>query len=329
MAAASPAGGELVVSLKAAERQDARRLAYAAAELTIDNSDGSVARVIRAAAIRCADGGPTFVYPLNVAPRTRRSLAVTLPALSVRQEVDVRLLAGEAADSTPLASRRVVINWPEQLISRAGARLIDPDAYEAWRRENSPASWPAGPKRNVFLTLVLAGVLAAAALLVRRAALRLAAIAVIVPAAALVVLFPLAAAESVIVGDFQYEPLTPTVRPAQKMLAVQCLRTTDWAHPDSLLVPVYRSAEQMAADNMLVRLGQGIEVTLRANKLRLFRRARAVGGYCPRLAAACQSCPNLPKSAQICPKLPSCAQIFPILPVAISRIRLWPTGLRF
>jgi len=271
VAASAPAAGQLGVSLGPAARQDETHPTYRAAVLTIDNSDGSVGRVIRAAAVRCADGGATFLYPLAVAPKTKQTLNVSLPALSVRQEVDVRLLAGESADAPVLASRRLVVTWPEEVISSMQARIVDLAAYQAWEREHPMPTWPATLKRNVFLLLVLAAVAAAATLLVRRPLLRIIGIAVIVAAAVAVLVVPLSRVEEVSAGDFRFERLAATRPAAERMLAVTCLRTADWRHPDAGLIPLYRSREEMAADTMVVRADGGISVTLAPNSVRLFR----------------------------------------------------------
>jgi hypothetical protein len=272
-AAAADAGGELTVSAEPAQRQDESLLPYLGAELTIDNSDGSVGQVIRAVSIRCADGGATLRYAAAIAPRTRQTLRVRLPAVSVRQEVDVRLMAGPEADAGELAWRKVVVRWPEELLARAGPGLIDPAAYQAWERQHSLPRWPEALKRNIFLTLVVAAVAATATLLIGRSWLRLAGIALVVAAAAAMQLALVSGVEKVSVGDFQYERLAATTQPVrERMLAVTCLRSADWHWPDAALAPVYRSVEQMAADTMVVNVGQGISVALQPDDVRLFRR---------------------------------------------------------
>jgi len=268
-ASAMPAAG-LDVSLKPTGLWDQSREPYPSAELTIDNSDGAVGRVIGAASIRCADGGPTFLYPLALAPRTSRTLRIYLPAISLRQEVDVRLLAAESPQAEVLATRRLAVTWPEELLARSMPSLVDPGAYQAWQRQRSLPAWSAGLKQAAFLACVVAAIAAASTLMIGRGPLRLAAMVVVAGAAAAAMAGVLGGTDTLVVNDFSPEAAADTRPAAQRMVAATCLRTTEWRGEEDF-VPIYESADKMADETMLVRPGEGITVLIRPEAVRLFR----------------------------------------------------------
>jgi hypothetical protein len=277
VAAVEPPAGppaDVTVSLEPAPSQRAA-MPYAAAVLTVENAADVGGPLIEAVAVRPADGGPTLVRRAEVAPQARQTLTVELPVVSVRQEYDVRLLAGAEPGSPAVAERRAVVNWPAALFAEPYMPLIDARPYRAWEGRRSLPHWPQGLLRSVFVAAVLFCVALSATLLIRRPGLRAACVLLLAGAAAVaaVAALPLAAAGDVpVVADFAYCPPAATRPARQDLLALTCRRTARWRRVEAGLVPIYDSRQQMAADTMVVEEGGVVSVRLRPDDVRLFRR---------------------------------------------------------
>lgn len=248
------ARAEVGVSLKVLAEQPGRMFPYRQAELTVENDIGSV---VQAVSLQRLGGGPTFVFPVTVAPGTTLDVEVFLPAVRTEQEYVVRLLAGEDADAPVLASARASIAWPIELLTTD--EFLAPRAYRPY--EDDPPAWAGELLRNVFLALAIFSLLLAGTLLLRRPTVRLLVAAVIVAAAAGGVRRITASA-----------PLVRVLRSGEHT-AVACRRTATWRDGSASLAPIYYSESQMQRDNLVVHARLGLRVTIRPGEVRLFRRA--------------------------------------------------------
>ncbi len=225
------------------------------ATLTIKNDTDSLARGVK---LRWQQGGPTFVYPLSVAPHQEAAAAVLLPAAALVQSYDVTLLADASADSAAVASAKADIEW--KLDQVTNDLLLDSELYAPWW--DAIPSWPPELLRLAFWAAAIFLVAAAACLFFRRPLLRAAAVVVLSMAAA--------------VGAWTFLSSRPAVIERSStgglpLLIVTTLRTTTW-HNSAELLPVYYSKAQMAADTTVIHSGEGTTTTLRPQEVRIFRK---------------------------------------------------------
>ena len=255
------AGAAVTARLTPAEKQDPAALPYRIADLSVDYSGPADAPPIRAAALHSPQGGPTFIYPLTVAPQTRQTLRVALPALTQQQEYAIRFLSRDDPDARCVASVRATVPWPLDLVRPEEFR-----ASEAQRRwsEELP-TWPAGLLRNVFFAAGFTCIALAATLFLRRPRLRLIAVGVVV-ATATAGVWLLVSAQPIVV-ERQAEQ--------GKVLVVACRRTTVWRNGDPMLTPLYLTPRHLAHDDMIVHAVKGLTVPLRPDEVRLLRKRTA------------------------------------------------------
>ena len=227
------------------------------ATLTFENRTGEI---IHGLTLRERGGGPTFYLPTTIPPDTTRVFTVPLLAVAVRQTYTIGLMQ----DSAPGAGARMPeytceIEWPTELVNPEA--IIDPELYRSWQQEL--AAWPAGLIRNVFLAGALTCLALAAVLLVRRPALRAAAVAAIVIVASASVWEMLQSAQTVICSEDE----------AASLIALTCRRSTEWRRSGRRIVPVYRSKAHMARDKSGILLGHDpvITVRLRPSEVQLLR----------------------------------------------------------
>jgi len=264
LAAAAAPGADVTVSLGLAAAQDPSHLPCRTAELTIDYSGSIQGRVIRSARLRERQGGPTIVCALSVAPGSRGTVAVALPAWTQQQEYAVDLLSGDDDGSGVLAGASASILWPLETIQPGD--FINPRAYEPWS-EDLP-TWPESLKRNVFLAAALTCIALAAALLLRRGVVRIAAI-VAAAAGAVLALSVLLSTQQMVVQKQSRDG---------SVLALTCRRTATWQSSDSRLFPIYYSQRQMQDDTTVICAGKGIRLELHPNEVRLLRRPGPAAG---------------------------------------------------
>ena len=257
--AAPVAAGETTVSLRAAETQDPADLPFRSASLTIVNKSPEVICSVR---LRERVGGPTFIYFVTIAPKTRQLVSVALPAVTSQQSYTISLLAGERADSPVVSAFERSINWPVPAVEASKAAFYAPQEYNRYEFES--ASWPTSFRRNVFLAAVLCCAALAGVLFIRPPLLRGLAIVLVISGAA--------AAMTVLVLS---EPIlvTPAVKDSS-LIVVTCRRTTDWTTYDANLMPIYRNREHMAGDATVIYPGRSVKVSLSPGEVRLFRRRK-------------------------------------------------------
>lgn len=246
------------VSLAPAEAPDPADHPYRTAELSITNG-GDIA--IRSIQLRESAGGPQIVLRTTIPPGSQQTCLIPLPATSVQQNYAVSLLdaAGRPVSMSPLPG--CAITWPAESVNTD--TLIDPGLHAEWWDELP--CWPARLVRTTFLAAVLACLALAATLVLRRPALRIGAVLLVLVAASTGMWQLLSRQQTVIV----------TEDPDRGIVVVQCRRSGPWTAPGQRLAPVYDRAEQMARDRTTLILGgddPGVHALLRPDDVRLFYR---------------------------------------------------------
>ena len=265
-AQSTPAGeGPVRVSLERSETRDDSELPYRPVFLTVQY-DSSVAGadnkhdVIRCITIRSARGGPTMLFNVTIPPRSpARKLGAVLPALSAEESYNVRLLAGETAESAVIAEFDLSLDWPAGWVTAQA--FLDPDAYDAG--DYLPPVWSNRTLQSVLVIAAVACVLLAAMLLVRRAVWRVFGATVTVIAAAAGLWFA---------ASFEPTIVRQRLGDDERLLLVSCLRD---AHCEILAphsVPLYYNLEEMSRDEAVIRTPGKLNVRLKSGQVRLFGR---------------------------------------------------------
>ena len=256
----APLGGELAVEPAASQPAGACR----AAVLSVANHSS---QPVRAVAVRMIEGGPTWLWPLAVPPDANASLAVSVPVQTLEQGYALRALAGERADSPAIATSSVTVSWPTG--PAAPFRLLRQDLYQD--HEDKIASWPMGFRRELFLAVAAGCIALAGAVLLRRRAWKLAAVAAVAVGATVAILLWVErrgdVAQYAVASSSAAEPNAPQAT----LLIVSSPRTTAWRHPSSEIIPLYGSPGQMARDDAVIQSGRGISLTVHAGELRVFQ----------------------------------------------------------
>ena len=266
LAAALPAHGATSVILERADEQPESIWPYREAKLTVRNDSDKVIRAVR---LRWRRGGPSFVHPVAIAPHTSASLAVSLPATASQQVYDVALLEADDPDDAngpALAELSAEIEW--KLTDLTTDAFVDGEAYDPWH--DKIPTWPSKLRWSILLAGVLYLLVLAGCLFIRRRGLRVAAVAILAAAASVGVWHALSGQESIFQRQVMVNDTGPTGRSMLVVLA--CRRTTEWFHPSVRLAPVYYSKHQMAQDTMTIHATAGVQVLLKPNEVRLFRR---------------------------------------------------------
>ena len=257
------------VSLERGETRDDSELPYRRANLTVqyDSSAGSAGNthgVIRGITVRSVRGGPTMLFgvtiPTGSAPL---KISVVLPVLSAEESYNVRLLAGETAETAVIAEFDLPLDWPAGWVTAEA--FLDPDAYDTG--DYLPPVWSNRTRQNVFAIAAAACVLLAAALLVRRAGWRVFAATVTVIAAAAGLWFA---------ASFEPTIVRRELGDDGRLLLISCLRD---AHCEILpphTVPLYYNLEEMAGDEAVIRTSEKLTVRLKTGQVRLFARPPVV-----------------------------------------------------
>lgn len=233
---------------------------YFPADLTITNDTDSI---IQSVLIHSRHGGPYFLFPVTIAPHSTQSLSVNLPALASPSELDLTLLSGHSPQSGVIETLETYVPFSPQQVEASRALLLDSEPYRKW--ESHLPHWPGELKRNIFLCLVLSVLACGATLLIRRQAVRLLALAV-------VIIGTTAASYAIMRGC----PLVENINAANQIdpsveIVLGARRTTRWMLPRTDVYPVYRNERQMLADEAVIIGGKGVSLTFEPSQLRVFR----------------------------------------------------------
>ena len=260
VAGAVQAEAPATASLSPAEPPDPADHPYRTAELSVTNRGDVTIRSIR---LRESAGGPEIVLRTTIPPGSEQMCRAALPASSIQQSYAVSLLdaAGRPIGTSPLPE--CAITWPAESVNTD--TLIDAGLYAEWWDELP--RWPTRLVRTTFLAAVLACLALAATRVLRRPALRVGAVAVVLLAASAGMWQFLSRQQTVIV----------TEEPDRGIVVVQCRRSGPWTAPGRRLAPVYDRVEQMARDRTTLVFGgddPGVHTVLRPDEVRVFYRMR-------------------------------------------------------
>ena len=261
-----PAGnGPVRVSLERSETYDDSQLPYRPVFLTVQYDSpgpgaGNKRDVIRCITVRSARGGPTMLFGVTIPPGSPpRKISIILPALSAEDSYNVRLLAGETADTAVISESDLSLDWPVGWVTAQA--FLDPAAYDDG--DYLPPVWSNRTLQSVFVIAAVACVLLAAMLLARRSFRRVFGATATALAAGAGLWFA---------ASFEPIILRQQLGDDGRLLLVSCLRD---AHCEILAphtVPLYYNLEEMSRDNAVIRTSGKLLVRLKSGEIRLFAR---------------------------------------------------------
>jgi len=270
MAQTMPADeGPVRVSLERGDTEDDTELPYRRVNLTVqydspDPSAGDKYDVIRCITIRSVRGGPTMLFNVTIPPGAPAArINMVLPALSAEDSYDVRLLAGNSAETAVIAQFNLTLDWPAELVTAQG--FLDPDAYDAG--DYLPPVWSNRMLGLVFMISAIVCVMLAASLLVRPTGWRLftATVTAIVAGSGL---WMTVISESTI--------LRRRVGDDNRLLLVSCLRDDHCEILEPYTTPLYYNLDEMTRDDAVIRTPEKLIVRLKSGEVRLFARREPV-----------------------------------------------------
>jgi hypothetical protein len=276
VAQTSPAGQEsLRVSIERDESGGEADGPYRRVNLTVqyDSPGAETAHdIIRSITVRSVRGGPTMLFSVTIPPGApARKISLLIPALSTEDSYNVRLLAGDTADTAVIAQFDLSLDWPAELVTAQA--FLDSEAYDTG--DYLPPVWSNRTLQTVFVIASVACVLLGASLLIHHSAWRvlIATVTVIAAGAGLWV---------TVISE-------PTVVRRQigddgRLLLVSCLREGHCEILAPYTVPLYYNLEEMSSDNAVIRTPEKLLVRLKQGENRLFARPEPVNQ-----AAATQS----------------------------------------
>ncbi|MCK5114223.1 MAG: hypothetical protein KAR11_05620 [Phycisphaerae bacterium] len=253
------------VTLEPSLKQNADVYPYRSATLVVKNDTG---KPVAAVELRDSLGGPRMIFPAVIAPETSARVDVHLPAISLVQNYNVRLLADDNANSAPLVKLQTQISWPPDLITHDA--FFDPQVYE--RYEESTFGWSNDAKLKAFVLLGIAGVCMAGVLLIRNAWVR-AVLLVAVIAAACIVDLTIRTQPFEIVTD----PQGLTIFTTRETFSVDSAHATSHASQQKIAdalrntAPVYPALWAYSEEDMIVHPTKGLSFTARPEQMRVFR----------------------------------------------------------
>ncbi len=272
---ASLAWGQVSATLEASLAPPEGPAPYRSATLTVRNDLG---RAIEAVALRAGEGGPTLVYPLQVAPGRQRTLEVALPAISPDQLYTLGALdrySNGLADGEAdvLTETLVPVAWLAEQVSREA--MVRPAAFEAFA--DLRVDWPAELRRRALVLLGGVVVLAGFVLLIHPPRLRLVGLVGLVAAATGVLAWSASAVAPPPAEANQFELLLrgPDNRLSLRTLTVLAGRRSVQAHARTANAWVlYPDLAALVADTTVLRpaepaFSDGASVTYRAQPGRL------------------------------------------------------------
>ncbi|MFW5733121.1 MAG: hypothetical protein ACOCZU_07890 [Planctomycetota bacterium] len=230
---------------------DANRLQPA--RLAVENTtDHAVEHV----ALRWDRGGPTFVFPLAIAPGQSARREVLLPASAGEQTWDVHLRG--QADST-VATTAARIRWPIDRVDPAA--LVSPGVYRRFQADLP--RWDPRIRMNLIGLATVTTLAMAALAWMHRSTGQLIGLAGVIVAATAVAGWVIADEPIVLERTL---PVTLSAgdpnQPDGRALVLTTRRTTSYSRHEGRYIPLYRSPEHMLADETTLRISGGFTTTL-------------------------------------------------------------------
>ena len=164
------------VTLKPSLEQNEKIYPYRNAVLMVNNSTG---KNIAAVELQDSQGGPGMVFSTVIVPDTSARVDVHLPAMSLVQNYNIKLLLQGDSNDLPVAVLKSQISWPPKLLTADA--FFDPQVYESY--EEYTLSWSNEIKLKAFVLLGIATVGMSGVLLIRRTWFRIVLLVVLVVSA--------------------------------------------------------------------------------------------------------------------------------------------------
>ena len=257
---------DTTATLQPSVNQDDKVYPYRNAVLTVNNTTEKSIGVVE---LQDSRGGPGMVFPTVIVPDTSARVDVYLPAISLVQNFNIKLLQGDNSDDSPIAVLKSQISWPPDLLTTDV--FFDPQVFESY--EESPLLWDNNTKSKAFVLLGIAAVGMSGVLLVRKTWLR------IVLLVALIV--------SVCVADLmiRIEPFEIVTDPqgfiilsTRQTICVNEKKSSRdfWQQKIAVALqnssPVYPGYWAYREEDMIVHPTKGLSFTLKPRQLRIFRK---------------------------------------------------------
>jgi len=246
---------DTTVTLKPSLDQDAKVYPYRNAVLTVNNITG---KTISAVELHDSRGGPRMVFPTVIFPDTSARVDVYLPATSLVQNYNVKLLRDGNTGDSPITVLKSQISWPPTVLTTDA--FFDPQACESY--EESTLSWDNDLKLKAFVLLGIAAVGMSGVLLVRRLWLRI------------VLLVALVAAVCITDLAIRRHPFEIVTDP-QGLIILSSRETFHVDAEKKVLrdsAPVYPNRWAYREEDMIVHSTEGLSFTLHPGQLRVFRK---------------------------------------------------------
>lgn len=244
-ASAPPA---LEVTLQPATQNPAH-LPYQTATLRVVNPGGTT---VEGLTYRLAEGGPTFVDSEAAFPPGQTELAVPVPALAVRQQVDVTV--GSRGEG-PAHSERVPLGWPAPRVRTDP--FYDVTAYEDWGLRLG--RWPGRTRWTVLAVLAGMAAVVSALTAIGRSGTRVAIVGALV------------AGVSVGMWLWLDRPVVHSQRDPSRPIVIYTTRRTSEVTGEGLPWPIYWGERHFQADAMTVSLRGGWTAPIKPREARVFR----------------------------------------------------------
>lgn len=223
------------------------------ASLTIDNTTDTA---VEAVALRWDRGGPTFVFPLAIAPGSAGRREVFLPAAAGEQSWEVHL---RGKGDSPIATTAARIRWPIDRVDPAA--LVSPGVYRRFQADLP--RWDDRLRMNLIGLAAVATLAMSALAWMHRSRGQLIGLAVAIVVATAVAGWILAGEAIVLERTLPVTlPSGEPNQPGGRALVLTARRTTSYSREEGRYIPLYRSPEHMLADETTLSASGGFTTTL-------------------------------------------------------------------
>ena len=264
---------DTTVTLKPSLKQNEKVYPYRNAVLTVNNYTGEN---IGAVELQDSRGGPRMVFPTVIVPDTSARVDVYLPAVSIVQNYNIKLLSRGDSNDSSIAVLKSQISWPPNLLTRDA--FFDSQVYETY--EESTLLWENDIKSKAFVLLGIAAVGMSGVLLICRTWLRIGLLVALVVAAC-VIDFTMRTQPFEIVTD----PQGLIILSSRETFNVDVEKNTIQKAYDSSQqkiseavqhsAPIYPARWAYREENMTIHSTKGLSFTLHPGRVRVFRKCKS------------------------------------------------------